>query len=176
MATCRSCNCFHSSFDRRQDRGWAKLWQAAHAPRMVSFGILVSSIIRFSARYMTGSASCGARPCDEERDLTIARDSSGVIARPFNRTIRLIACDQPSGVVRTQLIRDKFPLASGAWQVPHFSLTSASATGIPGSLSFISAPSGPPSACANRIDVENSASNPNFETVTRFTPFPPQAP
>ena len=63
---------------------------------------------------MTGRASSGASPCEADSDLMTARDSCGVISRPFSRTIRLIACAQPSGVVRTQLMRDRLPFASSA--------------------------------------------------------------
>src|SRR5579863_9784938 len=61
----------------------------------------------------------------------MARASSGVKVRPFNRTMRLITSCQPSGVVRSHDMRVRFPLLSCLWQPPHRATTSGSDTGIP---------------------------------------------
>src|SRR5215813_2075288 len=48
--------------------------------------------------------------------------------------MRLIACCQPSGVARSQEMRERLPLSSFLWHVPHFSMTSLLVTGMPSSL------------------------------------------
>src|SRR5580658_2503580 len=44
-----------------------------------------------------------------------------------------MASSHPSGVVRSQEMRDRFPLSSLAWHPPHLLSTSGSVTGMPGS-------------------------------------------
>ncbi len=109
---CRFCSSFQSALERRHCSGWPKAWQAAQAPRTASLGMDVSSWIRCSAMYITGFASSGAKPCSDARYLMTERASPGEICRPFWRTMRLIAWDQPSGVVRIQEIRERLPLES----------------------------------------------------------------
>src|SRR5580698_1664719 len=61
------------------------------------------------------------------------RASAGVMVIPLRRTILLIASSQPSGVVRSQEMRERLPFASLVWQVPQREITSGSVTGIPSS-------------------------------------------
>ena len=54
-----------------------------------------------------------------------------------------MASSQPSGVVRSQEMRERLPLSSLAWQVPHLEMTSASVTGMPSSAGTAGAPRPP---------------------------------
>src|SRR6202161_3944758 len=90
------------------------------------------------------------------------RASSGVIRRPFNRTIRLIASSQPAGVERSKEIRPITPLASRAWHVPHLEITRGSVTGMPSSGGAgVAAAAGPlrPCACAGTVAQNTAATN-----------------
>lgn len=89
-------------------------------------------MMRCSAMYMTDFASSGARPWLELNDFTMERASSGVSCTPFKRTIRLMASCQPSGVVRIQEMRVRFPFSSRRWHPLHLAMTSGSVTGMPG--------------------------------------------
>src|SRR5262245_5135692 len=64
----------------------------------------------------------------------MARASSGDSFNPFNRTIRLIACCQPSGVRRSNEMRVNRPFSSFLWQAEHFWIVIWSVTGMPSSL------------------------------------------
>src|SRR5271156_6752009 len=59
------------------------------------------------------------------------RASAGARVKPFNRTMRLMASSQPSGVARSQEIRSMLLLASRVLHPPRFEITSGSVTGIP---------------------------------------------
>src|SRR5579862_1040590 len=91
------------------------------------------------------------------------------MVKPLRRTIRLIASSQPSGVERSQEMRDRLPLSSFVWQVPHLEMTSGSVTGIPSS-GFSWAAAGPAPglalrcACAGKIanDAAMAQQRPTF--------------
>src|SRR5262249_53338628 len=74
---------------------------------------------------------------------------------------------QPSGAARSQEMRDRFPLSSLLWQVPHFAITSGSATGMPSSgFTSADAAGGVPGACASIGITPNKA-----RSVTKAATF-----
>ena len=77
--------------------------------------------------------------------------------------MRLMASSHPSGVVRIQEMRLRFPLSSLAWQLAHFEMVTASVTGMPSSVICGEAapprppPRPPPLPCAKAAGAQKSA-------------------